>query len=128
MILVVFVSTMSFGMDMHYCGNNLVSVSLFGKANACGMEQGTTKGSKTCSIAKKDCCHNKQLAIDGHSNITKTEIYTPTVEQMQFAAVFFYTYTKLFTSVEQDKNTSNTKYPPPLVSRDIYKVHEVYLI
>ncbi len=38
MAFVVLLSTMSFTMHMHYCGDTLVDTSYFVKAETCGME------------------------------------------------------------------------------------------
>lgn len=35
---VVLFSTMSFTIDMHFCGNTLVETAIFHKAKGCGME------------------------------------------------------------------------------------------
>ena len=39
MAFVVLVSTMSFTYDLHFCGDILVDVALFAKADSCGMEK-----------------------------------------------------------------------------------------
>ncbi len=38
MAIVVLLSTMSFTLDMHYCGDTLVDIAVFKKAETCGME------------------------------------------------------------------------------------------
>ena len=38
MAIVVLFSTMSFTINMHYCGDNLVETVIFHKAKGCGME------------------------------------------------------------------------------------------
>lgn len=39
MAFVVMFTTMSFTVDMHFCGDSLVDFSLFAKAESCGMEK-----------------------------------------------------------------------------------------
>lgn len=39
MTIVVFLSTMSFTLDMHYCEGNLVQTTVFHKGKGCGMEE-----------------------------------------------------------------------------------------
>ena len=56
MAFVVLFSTMSFTIDMHYCGDTLVDTSVFGKAHSCGMEMKKTDSTSDRSIAKKNCC------------------------------------------------------------------------
>ena len=58
MAFVVLFSTMSFTVDMHYCGDTLMDTAIFHKAETCGMEMENplTDG---CSITKKNCCSDE---------------------------------------------------------------------
>ena len=53
MTFVVLFSTMSFTVNMHYCGGTLVETALFQKAKGCGMEMGNPS-TESCSITKKN--------------------------------------------------------------------------
>ena len=103
MAFVVLFSTMSFTVNMHYCGDTLVETTLFNKAKGCGMEmeKPSTEG---CSITKKNCCDDKQLVIDGQDEL-KLNFDKLTFEQQQFVASFVYTYINLFEGL--DKNVSS---------------------
>lgn len=125
MAFVVLFSTLSFTVNMHYCGDTLVETTLFNKAKGCGMEmeKPSTEG---CSITKKNCCDDKQLVIDGQDEL-KLNFDKLTFEQQQFVASFIYTYINLFEGL--DKNVSSfEEYKPPLVVRQIFKIDETYLI
>ena len=125
MAFVVLFSTLSFTINMHYCGDNLVETTIFHKAKGCGMEmeKPSTEG---CSITKKNCCDDKQLVIEGQDEL-KLQFDKLTFEQQQFVASFVYTYIDLFEGL--DKNVySYEEYKPPLVVRQIFKIDETYLI
>ena len=125
MAFVVLFSTLSFTVNMHYCGDTLVETTLFNKAKGCGMEmeKPSTEG---CSITKKNCCDDKQLVIDGQDEL-KLNFDKLTFERQQFVASFIYTYINLFEGL--DKNVSSfEEYKPPLVVRQIFKIDETYLI
>lgn len=125
MAVVVLCSTMSFTIDMHYCGGSLVDSAIFHKAKTCGMEMETplTDG---CSIAKKNCCNNEQLIIDGQDEL-QVSLIKIDFEQHVFIASFIYTYNALFEGI--DTNITPYKdYKPPLVIKNIYKIDETYLI
>ena len=62
MAIVVLFSTMSFTVDMHYCGDSLVETAIFHKAEGCGMEM-QKPSDEGCSVAVKNCCSNEQLVI-----------------------------------------------------------------
>ncbi len=125
MAFVVLFSTMSFSVSMHYCGDNLVETAIFNKAKGCGMkmEKPATDG---CSITKKKCCNDEQLLVDGQDQL-QIQFDTISLEQQVFIASFVYTYSHLFEGV--DSNVSAYKaYEPPLVSKEIFKLDETYLI
>ncbi|MBL4604401.1 MAG: hypothetical protein JKY02_01675 [Flavobacteriaceae bacterium] len=118
---VVLFSTMSFTINMHYCGAALVDTSIFHKVKTCGMEMQKTITDSDCSITKKDCCTDKQIKIEGQDELKIT------FDQQVFVASFVYTYTNLFKGLEKNVN-SYRDYPSPSVVSDIYKLDETYLI
>ncbi len=118
MAFVVLFSTMSFTINMHYCGDTLVETAMFHKAKGCGMEmeKPSTEG---CSITKKNCCNNEQLVIEGQDEL-QLQIDEISLEQQIFIASFVYTYITF--SEGLDKNVSSYEvYKPPLVIRQIYQ-------
>lgn len=125
MAFVVLFSTMSFTMNMHYCGGTLAETAIFHKAKGCGMEMGNPS-TESCSITKKNCCDDKQLAIEGQDELQLT-VDTISFEQQVFLASFVYTNIDLFEGLENNVS-SYTEYKPPLVIRRIYKIDETYLI
>ncbi len=125
MAFVVLFSTMSFTMNMHYCGGALVETAIFQKAKGCGMEM-EKPAIEGCSITKKNCCDDKQLAIEGQDEL-QLQFDKITFEQQVFITSFIHTYINLFEGFDKDI-TSYEKYEPPLVIRRIYKIDETYLI
>jgi hypothetical protein len=125
MATVVLLSTMSFTVDMHYCGNTLVDTSIFQKAKTCGMEmeKPSTEG---CSITKKNCCSDKLIVIDGQNEL-QLKVDKVSFEQQVFLATFVYTFINLFEGLENNFS-SFEEYKPPLVIRQLYKIDETYLI
>jgi hypothetical protein len=128
MTFVVLFSTMSFTIDMHYCGDKLVDASIFKKAKTCKMEMQKSKSDSECSIMKmkKDCCSDEQLIIDGQDEL-KLSFEKMTLDQQVFVTSFIYTYAQGFEDLQENK-TSFLEYPPPLVVRQIFKLDESYLI
>ena len=122
---VVLFSTMSFTVNMHYCGDTLAETAIFHKAEGCGMEmdQPSTEG---CDIAKKNCCNDEQLVINGQDEL-QLQVDKISFEQQIFIASFVYTYLNLFEGLENNVS-SYEEYRPPLVIRQLYKIDETYLI
>ena len=125
MAFVVLVSTMSFTVDMHYCGDTLVDSAILQKVTTCGMEMDkpSTEG---CSIAKKDCCNDEQIVIAGQDEL-KMSFDTLALNQQFFVASFVFTYLNLFEGIDENV-TSYRDYVPPLVIKEIFKLDETYLI
>ena len=125
MAFVVLCSTMSFTVNMHYCGDTLVESAIFQKAKGCGMEM-EKPSTEECSITKKNCCDDKQLAIEGQDEL-QLQVDKISFEQQVFIASFVYTFINLFEGL--DNNVSSfEEYKPPLVIRQLYKIDETYLI
>lgn len=125
MAFVVLFSTMSFTVNMHYCGDTLVETALFQKAKGCGMEmeKSSTEG---CSTTKKNCCDEEQLAVAGQDEL-QFQVDKVSFEQQVFLASFVYTYINLFEGLNNNVSTYE-QYKPPLVVRQLYKIDETYLI
>jgi len=126
MAFVVLFSTMSFTVDMHYCGDTLVSTAVFKDAKTCGMEMKKEAPVSGCSITKKDCCADKQLLLEGQEEL-KVSFDTLTINHQVFVASLVQTYISLFEGFD-DAITIFSEYPPPPLVRQIYKLDETYLI
>ena len=125
MAFVVLLSTMSFTVNMHYCGDTLVETAIFKSTKGCGMEM-EKPSIEGCAMTKKNCCDDKQLVVDGQDEL-QLQIDQISFEQQVFIASFVYTYINLFEGL--DKNVSSfEEYKPPLVVRQIFKIDESYLI
>lgn len=125
MAFVVLFSTMSFTVNMHYCGDTLVETAIFHKAKGCGMEmeKPSTDG---CSISNKSCCDDEQFVFDGQDEL-QLQVNKISFEQQIFVTSFVYTYVNLFEGIENNVS-SFEEYKPPLVIRQLYKIDETYLI
>jgi len=126
MSFVVLFSTMSFTINMHYCGDTLVETALFHKAKGCGMEMDGLPANSECSVVKKGCCSEEQFTMQGQDELQLTFDKLTFEKQLLFTS-FIYSYVLLFEGVE-DNVTAYEDYPPPVVTRQIYKLDETYLI
>ena len=125
MAIVVLFSTMSFTVSMHYCGETLVETAMFHKAEGCGMEM-QKPATKDCSITKKNCCNDEQVAVDGQDEL-QLQVDTISFQQQFFIASFVYTYINLFEGLDHT-NSSYEAYQPPLIDKELFKLDETYLI
>lgn len=118
-------TTMSFTLEMHYCGDSLIDFSLIQNVHNCGMEEQYLPNCEN-EISEKSCCTDKQVVIEGQDNFQITIDKLNTGQQV-FVATLFYTYINLYEGL--DKNILLYRdYKPPILIRDIHKLHETYLI
>ena len=114
MAFVVLFSTLSFTVNMHFCGDTLVETALFHKTKGCGMEM-QSPSTEGCAIIKKNCCNDEQLVVDGQDEL-QLSIDTISFEQQLFLVSFVYTYITLFEGL--DKNVSSyEQYKPPTLHK-----------
>jgi hypothetical protein len=125
MAFVVLFSTMSFTVDMHFCGDTLVATSLFQEVTGCGMEM-EKPAAEGCAIVKSNCCKDKQMLIDGQDEM-QLSIAVISFDQQVFITSFIYTHIYLLKGLDTTV-TVHQAYREPLVSRQLYKLAETYLI
>ena len=123
-ILVVF-STLSFTIEKHYCGDNLIDTSFFANAKTCGMEM--APDSCDTKTVKKSCCKDEIKLVKGQD-----ELKVNTFDDLKFHQQFFlqaldYSYVSLYESLPK-KIIPNKDYSPPNLVLDIHVLDEVYLI
>lgn len=125
MAFVVFFSTMSFTINMHYCGEILVETTIFSKSEGCEMEM-QKPSNKDCSTKKKNCCNEKQISFDGQDELEIT-FDNLTNDQKMFIVSFVNSFI-LDEEIAEKEPISLKDYPPPNSVKSIYKFVESYLI
>jgi len=125
MAFVVIFTTLSFTVDMHFCGDTLVETAVFQKVKGCGME--LQKSSKDdCVVKSNNCCNDKQLTIDGQQEL-QISVNAFSFEQPLYVTSIPNTENEFSEVI--DKNLLLYKgYFPELVTRQLYKIAETYLI
>lgn len=127
MAIVVLASTMSFTMNMHYCGGNLVETSFYNSTKGCGMEMEIdTPPQQKCSTLSSDCCQDKELIYPGQDQLQLSFDQGLIVPINLNTSVYYFSFLE-FEDIEKEKLLYE-EYKPPLVVRRIYKIDETYLI
>ena len=127
MAFVVLMTTMSFTVNMHYCGKALVDYSFFNEAKTCSMKK--MQAAFNCemtTITQKPCCSDKQLIVEGQDDL-KNSFDSLAFEQFVFVSIFSYSYINLF---EEQASIAilYEDYPPPFFKRDVQVLHQTFLI
>ncbi len=122
----VLLSTTSFTMDLHYCGETLVDVALFAETEGCGMEMQQAKSNSACEIVKKSCCTDEQINHQGQDEL-KTSFEKLSFDQQAFVTSYVLSYVNLFEGLETNVVPFDG-YPPPILIKDVQLLHETFLI
>jgi len=123
---VVLFSTLSFTINQHYCGDVLVDSSIFVKADSCGMEMELSVSSEDCNITKKNCCLEVSLFIQGQQEL-ETQVSDLRFNQQVFIVSFILSEVQLFEGLEENIVPFKS-YIPPLITKDIQVLDEVFII
>lgn len=107
-VLVLFSST-SFMIGVHFCGGHVQNISLFTKADVCGME----KQSRSCREHQKSCCDDASVVHHG-------EHFKASANEVALAKIFPteidlpYRFVVQFIPVLTAKSEWLDAYDPPL--------------
>jgi len=137
--LVMFVTSMGFAVDLHYCKGQLKSFSFLGKAETCHEMSKTTPAKSCpmhaklvqdedgCSMEMKDCCDNKVLYIQSDQD-QKVPTYNFEIDRSldQFVVSSVLLYFNEFLGDVASPLVS--QYKPPLLLRDVLVLIQSFLL
>ena len=124
MALIVLVSTMSFTIEKHFCGNILVETAVFTEVSGCGMDMSKFPSPET---EKNDCCKNEVEAVKGQDNLKITSFDDLKFQQQLFLASFVHTFVNLFEGLPEQV-IPHRNYSPPKLVVDIQVLDQVFII
>jgi hypothetical protein len=111
----VLISTFSFTVDSHYCGDFLIEVSFTGETECCGMKMDTTS-----KIKKKNCCKDEVQKIEGQDELKLTNFDEISFKNQQLLTTFLFSHKDNFSESQSEKIVLKD-FPPP----EIYENHQV---
>ncbi len=135
LIFQILLGSINFNGEMHFCGNNLKDIALFGKAESCG-SMGGDEENKTCSVGfhqdgfnKDNCCKDRKFSILGiSSGYDLANGFSFSISK-NLSAVFFF-QDEIFNGLSPFSNASFyiDRYEPPIIFRDIPTLFDSFLI
>ncbi len=123
--LLVLVSTFSFAIEKHFCGDFLVDQAVFSKVNDCGMSS-HNMDFMMADMISDSCCTNTHLAIDGQDEL-KISFDNLSVNQQVFVASYSFSFIELFEG-SPELVVPFKYYSPPILVTDIHLMDQVFLI
>lgn len=135
--LLMFFSSVSFAVDMHYCQGQLKSLSFIGKAKNCHemasqmancphhQQQMATVAA--CEMEDKDCCQNKTWYFNlDQDQVNQTADFLVTAQWQQFIIAYVAVFFQNQSSPKEVRYW--TQYKPPLIPRDLPVLFESFLL
>ena len=122
MAVIVLLSTMSFTVEKHYCGDFLVDVSVIGNVEKCAMT-----ADQATLVKSKDCCSDEVFHIEGQDELQKESFNKLTIEQQKLLVAYAFSYEFFFIESREILFSRNTP-PPPDLNKDLQAFYQTFLI
>ena len=114
MVAILLVSTTSFSLYKHFCGDNLVEVSRYVQiVECCEVEIKHNKTSKL-NFSEKDCCKS-ETDISEQLTLENTKTIKLVKNQVVFIASFYYSFIQPNETKNRKTNFYNNFSPPDIV-------------
>lgn len=120
----VFFSTLSFTVEKHYCGDNLIDVAVFSKANNCGIDMEEVAANYK---DEKSCCKDEVEVLKGQDQLKKSSNEDLQFNQQLFLDTFVSSYLNLFEGLPEQVIPFKHYSPPNLIA-DIQVRDQVFII
>ncbi|WP_299395966.1 hypothetical protein [uncultured Gelidibacter sp.] len=120
--VLVLLSTVSFTMEKHFCGEVLIDVAIFSHPDSCG-----TAMSDASNTIEKHCCKDVVEILKGQDQLKKTSFEEFSFDQQVFLSALFYSFTNLFEGLPHQV-IPHKDYSPPHLVADIHVRDQVFII
>ena len=131
----VLLSSMSFNIGLHFCGEELKSLALFDKATPCSHALADHDDAPACPFHKKtsqekekNCCDDQQVVVEGQEHETTLSVFSPDLTPSfdAITAIVLNLSERLFSATSVNHKYHN--YKPPLIRIDIPVLIQSFLI
>lgn len=140
MAFLVFTSSISFAIDIHYCGGHIKSISFLGEAEKCQeKEQKTNTSNHECCKKRNDesahckmkgqekkCCHNEKLVFEQDNDLKLSDTSTISLEEVSPILIYLFVNQCFFEF--KTKPTFFLCYNPPPIHNNILVQQQVFRI
>lgn len=123
MAFLVLLSTVSFTLEKHFCGDTLIDTALFSQPDTCG----TDVEAAPISPEEQTCCKDEVVIVKGQDKLKKASSEDFNIDQQFFITALFYSYNNLFEGLPEQFNPHKDYFPPNLVA-DIQVLDQVFII
>ena len=125
MALLLLLTTTSFSIAAHFCGDDIVNIALNSDAQSCAMQDADPEMHDL--MRDMGCCDDKHIVSDSDDDLQKTA-FEFSFDQLVFITAFTHSYHTLFDLEANSSSTHWIKESPPLLGRDLFLLHDSFLI
>ena len=122
MAIVVLLSTMSFTVEKHFCGDSLVDISIVGNVERCNTDKNLSK-----TTMKNNCCKDEVYHIEGQDKLQKESLSKLSFEQQKVFVAFLFSYHSIYVDYKNEQSFYKD-FSPPDLDRDIRVLYQTFLI
>ena len=119
MAFLVLLSTMSFTVEKHYCGDFLVDVSIIGNADSCDMKMDLSDSN--------NCCKDEIYHIEGQDKLQKNSTDDLSLNQQKIIIALVISYQTIFVDIDLEKEFYKD-FSPPDILQDYQVLYQSFLI
>ena len=124
MTFFVLMSTFSFPVKKHFCGDTLIDVAIFSQVKTCGME---VNDMARVASEENPCCNDELEIVKGQDQLKKTTFEDFQMVPQVFLRPCIISYFDLYES-SSEQTFSHKNYSPPNLISDIHILDQVFLI
>lgn len=140
--LLMFLTSTSMSLDIHYCQGEIKSFSFFGKAKSCYQLndvssnqlcthveiESVINNQSDCSVKRKNCCHNEVKQFKSNQIQTIDFKVSEKENNQDFLDFSFADSNLTYPSKSNAENNIALYNGPPIIQRDIYVLFESFLL
>ncbi|WP_051315562.1 HYC_CC_PP family protein [Arenibacter certesii] len=124
--LLILFATVSWTVEKHYCLGHLVDIAFFQEAESCGMIAVGNNGNAIFKLEEPPCCSSEVISIKGLEDLSYS------VKDLKLVFPFIFTAAKensaLILEIIYELPILGINNSPPHIGRDIYLLHQVFLL
>ncbi|MEZ4722197.1 MAG: hypothetical protein R2813_10010 [Flavobacteriales bacterium] len=125
----VLLSSTGVRLSQHWCGNRLVSATIFGEAEACSHFQASDKPAcpMHAKAQQKKCCDQRETIIDGNDYDFEIQAMELVEVPVSIVAIMHYVFSSPLMEAELVTNKYDN-HSPPLIGSDILVRFQSFLL
>lgn len=124
MAILLLLSTVSFTVEKHFCGDVLIDVAVFSNVEKCKMEAFEMELEK---ITKISCCKDILDVVEGQNLLIIKTFDDLEIAQQQFLWAYTYAFHGYYETLPK-QHIPHKQYRPPNLIEDIQILDQVFLI